>query len=30
LLKTAIDLLAHLREHRKAQVRSGPAAPAGG
>jgi hypothetical protein len=30
LLKTAIDLLAHLREHRKAQMRSGPAAPAGG
>jgi hypothetical protein len=25
LLKTAIDLLAHLREHRKAQMRSGPA-----
>jgi Family of unknown function (DUF6498) len=30
LLKTAIDLLAHLREHRKAEMRSGPAAPAGG
>ncbi|MCA1716022.1 MAG: DUF6498-containing protein [Actinobacteria bacterium] len=30
LLKTVIDLLAHLREHRKAQMRSGPAAPAGG
>ena len=30
LLKTAIDLMAHLREHRKAQMRSNPAAPAGG
>jgi hypothetical protein len=30
LLKTAIDLVAHLREHRKAQMRSNPAAPAGG
>ena len=30
LLKTAIDLLAHLREHRKAEMRSNPAAPAGG
>jgi hypothetical protein len=30
LLKTVIDLLAHLREHRKAEMRSGPAAPAGG
>ena len=26
LLKTVIDLLAHLREHRKAEMRSGPAA----
>jgi hypothetical protein len=25
LLKTAIDLLAHLKEHRKAEMRSGPA-----
>jgi hypothetical protein len=30
LLKTVIDLLAHLREHRKAEMRSGPAASAGG
>ena len=30
VLKTVIDLLAHLREHRKAQMRSGPAASAGG
>jgi len=30
LLKTVIDLLAHLREHRKAEMRSGPAAAAGG
>ncbi len=30
LLKTAIDLMAHLREHRKAQMRSNPTAPAGG
>jgi hypothetical protein len=30
LLKTVIDLLAHLREHRKAEMWSGPAASAGG
>ena len=30
LLKTVIDLLAHLKEHRKAEMRSGPAAAAGG
>jgi hypothetical protein len=30
LLKTAIDLFAHLREHRRAETRSDPAAPAGG
>ncbi len=30
LLKTVIDLLAHLREHRKAEMRSGSTAPAGG
>ncbi len=29
LLKTVIDLFAHLREHRKAEMRSGPAASAG-
>jgi hypothetical protein len=30
LLKTAIDLFAHLREHRRAEMRSDPAAPTGG
>jgi uncharacterized protein DUF6498 len=30
LLKTAIDLLAHLGEHRRAEMRSDPAAPPGG
>ncbi len=30
VLKTVIDLLAHLREHRKAEMRSGPATWPGG